>query len=69
MGNIAMSIPQALLTLAFASLLMWAPVLGLAYARRRFGGEARNYFLAYLAVAGATVAAFVLLALVENASR
>jgi hypothetical protein len=48
---------------------VWAPIFGFAYARRRFGGEARSYLKAYLAVASATVAAFVLLAVIDNASR
>ena len=69
MGHLAMSVPEALLTLVFASLLLWAPIFGFAYARRRFGGKASNYCRAYLAVSGATAAAFVLLSIVENASR
>jgi hypothetical protein len=48
---------------------MWAPVFGFAYARRRFGGSAANYVIAYLAVSAGTVAAFAILTIVENASR
>lgn len=69
MGHLTLSIPEALAILAFASLSLWAPVFGFAYARRRFGGAWRNYLKAYLAAAGLTVAAFVLLAVVESASR
>jgi len=69
MGHLSMTIPEALLALAAVSLLMWAPVFGFAYARRRFGGSPRNYALAWLAASGATVAGFVLLALVEGAGR
>ncbi len=69
MGHLGMTIPEALLSLAAISLLLWAPVFGFAYARRGFGGRARNYALAWVAAAGATVAGFVLLALIEAAGR
>lgn len=69
MGRLGMTIPEALAMLAVVSLLLWAPVFGFAYARRGFGGSARNYALAWLAASGATVAGFVLLATIEAAGR
>ncbi|HEY0131769.1 MAG TPA: hypothetical protein VGB57_10220 [Allosphingosinicella sp.] len=64
-----MTIPEALVAVAIVSALMWAPIFGFAYARRRFGGSARNYLGAWLAVSAATAASFVLLAAIETASR
>ena len=63
-----MSAAEALGMLVFMTLLIWAPVFGIAYARRPFGGAARNYLAAYGGVCAATIAIFVVMALIENAS-
>jgi hypothetical protein len=69
MGHLTLSILGALAALSVSALLVWAPVFAFAYARRRFGGTWQNYLKAYLSVCALTVAAFVLLGLVENAIR
>lgn len=66
MGHLSMSALEALLAITLASLLLWAPLFGFAYARRKFGGSAANYFKAYLAAAALTVALFLLLAVAEK---
>jgi len=51
---------------AIAGAALWAPFFALAYARRKFGGERRNYALAFAATWLVTVGLFVGLTLLEN---
>ena len=69
MGHLTTSIWEGLASLGVATMLMWAPVFGFAYVRRRFGGAWQNYLKAYFGVCALTVAAFVLLAICENVAR
>ncbi len=50
---------------AIGGALLWAPFFALAYARRKFGGSARNYFLGFLA-AWFVTGFFVVWTLLEN---
>ena len=69
MRHLTMSIWEGFASLGLATMLIWAPVFGFAYARRRFGGAWQNYLKAYFGVCALAVAAFVLLAICENATR
>jgi hypothetical protein len=69
MGHLEITVAEAIFMAFVGSLIFWAPLFGLAYARRRFGGEARNYAMACLATAAASTAAFVLLGAIEAAGR
>lgn len=55
---------DALAMLAIASMIMWGPIFGFAYATRRFGASVRTYVNAYFAVCLLTLAAFVVFAFI-----
>ena len=63
-----MSVAETLCTLAGASLIMWGPIFGFAYATRRFGDSARDYIVACLGLCLLTVVGCVLLAIAGNAA-
>lgn len=61
-----LSYTEALFALVLISALLWAPLFGLAYRRRKFGGSARNYLITFVATWMATIVFFVALTAWEN---
>jgi hypothetical protein len=51
--------------LAVGAAMMWAAVVGYAYARQPFEGSARNYILAWLGLWVLTMGMLTLMAIVE----
>jgi hypothetical protein len=69
MGHFDVAWLSTLLFLALASFLAWAPIFGLAYSRRNFGGTSQGYIRAWAFTATATTAFFMLGVLWEAPGR
>jgi uncharacterized membrane protein YqgA involved in biofilm formation len=53
-------------TLAGGAAILWGAIVGLAYARRPFGGSSRNYVLAFVGLWVVTMAVLALMAIAER---
>jgi hypothetical protein len=49
-----------------AAAVLWAPFFAIAYHRRKFGGTARSYLLAFGATWAGTAGFFIIWTLLEN---
>ncbi|WP_156255313.1 hypothetical protein [Sandarakinorhabdus oryzae] len=69
MSHLDLSFAGLIAFLAIGSLLAWTPIFGIAYWRRQFGGDFKDYLKAYLGVSAMSIAVFLLMSFVEHLDR